>query len=337
MEDNNLDAAGLDVLDNTSPDVVQEPQPSPPDTGGGGAPEEPSDDSALIREMLSRNGITNPEQIRYEDEQGQETTRSWNSFSKDEKMNILSSIYNTGEVTEYSQDEIDLINQIRQSNQSPAEYLSDLQQKASQATQDEIYEVDQMTDDELFVLNALDIYGNENVSDEQLEKLLADAKSDPELYQKNIESLRAQYKRREDELQLQKQQELKAQQENEFNAFSTQILNEIQSWNQLADQPIELSVDDMNDLANFLLTRDEEGNTEFGKVMDNPKVFTQAAFWVLKGNDIMNEISGQIKAAYNKGLADGKKGQSPLVFTNNKDKKPGLVNDSMSANALDVS
>lgn len=332
MTNDALDAGGLDPFE--EPVASQDPpQDSQPPVSG---PEPNAGDNSLITELLAANGIKDSSKIKFEEEDGTMVERAWKDLSREEQLSILSP--ETSDVSNYSEEEINLIQRIRDTQQSPEEYLETLKNEAAQAVQQTpMYEIDGISDDELFVLDAIDKYGEENVSDEQLEELLKNAKSDSDLYAKTIESLRTQYKQREDELNYQKQQESEAQQEQDFQNFSTSILKEIQSLNKIGGQDIELSVDDMNDIANYILTRDEDGNSEFGKIMNNPKRFVELAFWALKGNDIMNEISGQLKTAYDKGVEAGKKGQSPLIFnTNPKDRNSAHNVNQTSAAALDV-
>lgn len=332
MDDLNLDAGSLDPFEDSegSPEPSQEP-PTP-------VQNEPSESPAnddLVSALLEANGIKDPSKIKFEEEDGTVVERPWNQLSKEEQLSILSPQYS--EDSDYSEEEVNLIQRIRESQQSPEEYLEALKNEAAAAIQhDTSYEIDGITDDELFILDAIDKYGEENVSDEQLEELLKNAKSDPDLYKRAIENLRVEYKQREDELNYRKQQEAEAQKEQDFNNFSTSVLNEIQSLNSIGGQSIELSVDDMNDVANYILTRDEDGNSEFGKVMNDPKRFVELAFWALKGNDIMSEISSQLKAAYDKGVEAGKKGQSPLAFNNPKDKPKARTVNHTSADSLDV-
>lgn len=317
-----MDANGLDPQFE-EPTIPQDP--TPPDDGGTPPVEPPQNnddegisDSDLVRSILAQNGITDPDKIKFEGEDGKLVEQSWKNLSKEEKLSILTSA-SPQPANEFTEEEVNLINQIRESRQTPTAYLSSLERAAAEATKSEVYNIDGIDDDELFVLDALDRYGNENVTDEQLEALLNNAKSDPELYAMQIQNLRQQYKQKEDDLRLQQQQQTDAQQEQEYQHFSEAILGEIKSLTQVAGQSIELSIDDMNELANYILTRDENGNSEFGKAMNDPKLFTQVAFWALKGNDIMNEISSQIKLAYERGLAAGQKGQSKLAFSQKKD------------------
>lgn len=296
---------------------------------------EPKGDS-ILEDFLSANGIDSSK-IKFEDESGNVVERSWNELSKEEKLSILFTPSLTP-VDQYSTEEMDLISKIREAQLTPEQYLESLkEQTTAPMPQAPVYEIDGISDDELFVLDALDKYGEENVSDEQLEELLKNAKADPDLYQKAIENLRATYKHREDEYRYREQQELEAQREQEFNEFSNTVLKEIQSLDMLGGQNIELSVDDMNDIANYILSRDDAGNSEFSRTMNDPKKFVELAFWALKGNDIMSEISSQLKAAYEKGVEAGKKGQSQLTFGNSStDTNPARTSKHMSASALDV-
>ncbi len=320
MPDDLLDVSAVDPYEG---DALQEQEPINPSVNTPESPTQQSEgDSDVIKDLLTANGISDTARIKFEEDDGRIIARDWKDLSKQEKLSILSSAISGGDTaSEISQEEIDLINHIRETKQSPLEYLESLREQITQNQQDTApYEIDTISDDELFALDILDRYGEENVTDEQLANMLESAKSDADLYAKTINNLRTHYKQREDDLKLQKQQQLEAQHEQEFNLYSDAILREIQSLREVAGQEIELSTDDMNDLANYILTRDDKGSSEFGKALNDPKFVTSMAFWALKGNDIMNEISSQIKTAYEKGVEAGKKGQSQLVITTNRDK-----------------
>lgn len=328
-----------DVLDANALDDLEPVQTPPADDGNGDGSQNPPDggngnqqQEDLTVDLLRGMGITDPTKIKFETDDGSMEERDWKDLTKEEKLAILSP------QSDYSEAEVDLIKSIRDSQQTPDEYLEQIRQEAASAVQpDTVYEIDSMSDDELYVLDIIDKLGEENVTDEQLQSMLTNAKSDEALYQKTIEALRTQYKQREDDLKIQKQQEAQAQQEQVFNSFSESILKEIKSLKEVAGKEIELTTDDMNELANFILTRDENGNSEFGKAMNDPKLFTQMAFWALKGNDIMNEISSQIKLAYEHGIEEGKKGHSSLVIDKSKDgNKPNSNNNPKSNSAASL-
>lgn len=292
-----------------------------------------NDDSQVIADMLAANGIADPSRIKFEDEGGAVTERDWNSLTREEKYGVLSSGKEAD--SSLSDDEIQLLNSIRESGRTPDAYINSLKETAAKDAGARSYEIDGISDDELFVLDALDKYGEDNVSDEQLETLLSNAKSDPELYTKTISALRNEYKRREDDLKLQDQKREDEKSAADFQDFSDTVLNEIEALQRNTSQQLELTVDDMNDLANFILTRDDNGNSEFGKMMNDPKQLVQLAFWALKGDEIMKEISSQLKLAYDRGVAAGKGGRSRLAFNDRKDAGP-VRGAYQSASELDV-
>jgi hypothetical protein len=79
---------------------------------------------------LKTRGIDDVSKIKFEDENGQIEERSWDSLSREEKFNILNTpleipqenrvIDNNNELSE---EEIQLINEIRQTNLTPSQYV----------------------------------------------------------------------------------------------------------------------------------------------------------------------------------------------------------------------
>ena len=323
-EANTLD---LDDLDDVQDYVNDSPESheSDPDTGNdANEPDNQQDNFDLTRELLTLQGISDINKIKFEDESGAVVEKSWDSLTNNEKLMILS--HQEDPDTSLDAAEIELINQIRESGMSPDQYIQNLQ--ASKESIPAEYEVDSMNDDELFCLDLLDKIGSDNISDEELQQALDNAKTNPTLYNKQVASLRVYYKTLED--QRKQQIELEKQQEEErlFNEFTNSVVNSIRNFNALEDTPVELSQDEMEDLANYILTKDSSGFSEFGRLLNDPMSFTKAAFWMLKGPEILNEMQKQIKEAYLRGYNESHK--TPMnkkVFT-----KPSNTSASKSSN-----
>ena len=87
-----------------------------------------------------------------------------------------------------------------------------------------------------------------------------------------------------------------------------------------------LNNEDKEELAQFILGRDQAGINWFGKALEDPDTVVRMAWFALKGedafNDIENYISQQIKTAaqnaYNKGLEEGKKNKVVINPSYNK-------------------
>ena len=292
-EANTLD---LDDLDDFQDPIIDEPEPQDTEPQEPQDPQEPTDEFDLTRELLTRQGISDINKIKFEDESGAMVEKSWDSLSNNEKLMILS--HQEDPDTSLDDAEIELINQIRESGMTPDQYIQSLQVSEPPTP---TYEVDSMSDDELFCLDLLDKVGADNITDEELQQALENAKANENLYSKQVASLRVYYKdletKRQQEIELEKQEEA----EQQFNIFANNIVESIRNFNSFEDTPVELSTDEMEDLANYILTRDASGYSEFGRLLNDPIQFTKAAFWMLKGPEILNEMQKQIKEAYLRG------------------------------------
>lgn len=271
--------------------------------------EESETDFDLAKELLTLQGISDMNKIKFEDESGAVIEKSWDSLSNNEKLMILS--HQEDPDTSLDAAEIELINQIRESGMTPDQYIQSLQTVEPPVV---TYEVDNMSDDELFCIDLLDKIGSDNITDEELQQALDSAKANPNLFSKQVASLRVYYKDLEDQRLRNEEIAKQEEAEHEFNIFSNNIIDSIRNFNALEDTPVELSLEEMDDLANYILTRDASGYSEFGRLLNDPVQFTKAAFWMLKGPEILNEMQNQIKEAYLRGYNETHK-TTKKVFT----------------------
>ena len=310
-EANTLD---LDDLDDIQDPVVETSDPVDDEPDYGDNTQEPvnqDDTFDLTKELLALQGIVDINKIKFEDESGAVVEKTWDSLSNNEKLMILS--HQEDPDTSLDAAEIELINQIRESGMTPDQYIQSLQTVEPQAA---TYEVDSMSDDELFCIDLLDKIGSDNITDEELQQALDSAKANESLFSKQVASLRTYYKDLEDQRQQQIEIEKQEEAERNFATFSNNIIDSIRNFNTFEDTPVELSQDEMEDLATYILARDASGYSEFGKLLNDPMQFTKAAFWMLKGPEILNEMQQQIKAAYLRGYHETHKpGVNTKVFT----------------------
>ena len=305
---NTLDIPDFDDLEGYQDPVTVEPDPVDPK--GDEPSGDNNDDFDLTKELLTLQGITDMNKIKFEDESGAVVEKAWDSLSNSEKLMILS--HQEDPDTSLDAAEIELINQIRESGMTPIQYIQSLNEPQQPV---QVYEVDSMSDDELFCIDLLDRLGADNITDEELQQALDKAKENESLFSKQVASLRVYYKDLEEKKMLQEQMAQQRQREYEYNTFAASVVDAIKNFNSFEDTPVELSRDEMDDLANYILTRDDSGYTEFGKVFSDPKQVTKAAFWMLKGSEILDEMQKQIKEAYLRGYNETHKKPSTKVFT----------------------
>lgn len=277
-----------------------------------GSESDSGSNEGFIDALLSLQGIYDKNKIKFEDESGAIVNKSWDSLSNNEKLMILSNQEDPD--TSLDSLEIGLINQIRESGLTPEQFIQNLQMAAIPVPEPS-YEVDGMSDDELFCIDLLDKVGSDNISDEELQQALDNAKTNPSLYSKQVASLRNYYKDLEEQRYQQIELEKQKEAEDQYEIFTNDVLNSIENFAFSEDIPVDLSYADKEDLANFILTRDASGYSEFGQLLNDPDYFTRAAFWTLRGPEILNEMQNQIKEAYLRGYYENPNHSNNRVVT----------------------
>lgn len=271
-----------------------------------------SDD--LTNEVLRLKGIVDPSKIKFEDETGAVVERSWDTLTRSEQLNILAG--QEQEEYDLDDDEIELLNTIRKSGMSVNEFFANMQQ--SQEVPEKSYKIDQLSDEDVYALDLLEKVGSDNITDEELEQAINNAKQNETLFKKTVEGLRKEYIRLQQDEEAQLANEQAAQQEAAYRQFATSITNEIRGLNSFAGQELELSGEDAEELAAFMLDLDEQGTSAFGRALQDPNLFTKAAFWLLNEEQIIEELTKQMQENYKRGYeaakADFGKSKPAVVF-----------------------
>lgn len=274
----------------------------------------------LTTELLKIRGIEDSSKIKFEDETGATIERAWDDLSDNEKLNILAGEPSpeVDEDQQLDEDEIQLINAIRNSGMNVQQYMNNIAPvQAPQA-----YNQENLSDDELYALNILQTVGSDNITDEELEQAIARAKEDEDLYRRTVTGLRQQYQQLQKDEQNRLEQEQYAKQQEQYNAFANVIDNNIQNFSNFAGQEIELDNDEKQQLRDYMLNIDEKtGLSSLGKDLQNPETLVRAAFWILNEDKIMNELAKQAQDAYKRGYNAGKV-TSKTTFVKKPQSKP---------------
>ena len=309
--ENNFDDTMFEVdeFDETPTPSNLETDPKPEKTDNqetdSTPPSEGDQEDDLTTEVLRLRGISNPDKIKFEDESGAVTERSWDSLTKEEQINILADQREHQETNnELAEDEIDLINAIRNSGMSVQDYMQTITPQINQPQ--DTNQFDAMSDEDLYAFDILNKVGNDNITDEELDAALEAAKANETLFKKTVDGLRQQYNRLQEEQKqnIANQQQAAAQQR--YQAFANVVNNQIDNFNSFAGQPIQLSNQDKDNLSEFMLALDEDGSSALGKALQDPKLLTKAAFWLLNEQELIAELQKQQQDAYTRGYNAGK-------------------------------
>lgn len=297
----------VDEFEETPTQEKQEPDPKPDKEDGPDStpPSEGDQEDDLTTEVLKLRGISNPDKIKFEDESGAVTERSWDSLTKEEQINILADQREHQETNnDLAEDEIDLINAIRNSGMSVQDYMQTITPQINQPQ--DTNQFDSMSDEDLYAFDILNKVGNDNITDEELDAALEAAKANETLFKKTVDGLRQQYNRLQEEQKqnIANQQQAAAQQR--YQAFANVVNSQIDNFNSFAGQPIQLSNQDKDNLSEFMLTLDEDGSSALGKALQDPRLLTKAAFWLLNEQELIAELQKQQQDAYTRGYNAGK-------------------------------
>lgn len=269
---------------------IENPSPS-------NMPQDQQVEDDLTTEVLRLKGISDPSKIKFEDESGAIVERSWDALTREEQLNILIDSAEESN-NELDNDEIELINTIRDSGMSVQDYLNNISQQTQLPKE---YKVDQLSDEDLYALDLLEKVGSDNITDEEITQAVEAAKQNEQLFKKTVEGLRKEYIRLQENEEAQLAQQQEAERAQAYKAFSNSINKEIKSLNSFIGKDLELSNEDMEELSDFILNLDSNGLSSFGKAMNDPKLFTRAAFWILNEDKIAEELNKQIQDSYKRG------------------------------------
>lgn len=321
-------AIGIDELDDD--DIFEGSQEENPvdEPSGYQQQESNDDDDSFMSDFLRSKGIDDPSRIKFEDENNNIIERNWNDLTREEQINIL----NTPLQPQYednndlSDEEVTLLTQIRQSGLTPSQYLQQIQ--GEQIIQEPTYKIDDLSDDEVYILDLESRVGE--LSDDDAAQALSVAKQNEDLFNKQVEGIRKEYKDREDYNTQQEQAQLEQQQQEAYYQYQDAVINAINNFNSIGNLDLNFEDSDKEELAEFMLSPDEAGNNYLYRALQDPETLVKAAWFILNGDEAFDSITdyftNQIKLVsenqYRKGYEEGKKGTSPsrptVVIQNNK-------------------
>lgn len=283
----------------------------------------------VVTELLKRQGIEDPNQISFEKEDGSIEKLKWDDLSLEEQLNILNQKPENDDLPpvndEIGEDIQSLAKELKDNNMSVDDFINYIKDQSIQGYQASLqphYEVDNITDDDLFKIDLKNRIPD--ITPEQLETALEQAKSNEELYNKQVNGIREEYKQFEEEQNAQNEAITVEEQQQQYNEFANAITQTIDSLDNVNGIDIELEDEDKYELAQFILGQDAAGVSNFGKALNDPETFVKVAWFALKGADAIDSITDYFKnqitkvreSSYQKGLEDvGSKKNKPRVVT----------------------
>ena len=268
---------------------------------------EPVEDD-LVTTYLKSKGISDPTKIQFENDEGGIDEVDFNTLSKEEQLTMLQELASL----EYSDYERQVVDFVRQNGGDLKTIIEQYQQKAIEdylaqnpdAAHQKSYSIDDYSDDELYIADLAVKFPD--FTEEELNSKLESAKINEELFKKEVDSLRAFYKAEEDK----QAEEAKQTEQQQFEALQQTLKDSLGKFNEVlldADDPqsdaLEIEESDKQQMLDYLLTPDKDGQTQFDKDLSDPSALIELAWLRTHGRDTLTGISQYWK----KELADTRK------------------------------
>lgn len=319
--DDGLDQDYNITNDDFNPDTYVKPylgangEPEPDIIQDGGSTE-PDNEDDLITALLKSKGIKDST-IKIESEDGTIEEKDFNSLSREEQLEILNSNDSTPDPLEdLDNEEIDLLNNIRENGLSVQEYLDWIRRQAVDdyvnQINDEYSRIDSLTDEEIFFLDLKSM--NPDITDEEAASALEQEKNSI-IWDKKIQGLRQRYK----ELETAELEAQDAANQEEAKRQALEIQNNIQeavnNFNSIGE--FDLEDEDKEEIAELIFGVDNTGTRYLARYLSNPETLVKMAWFALKGEEALETISSYYKDQidqyskdnYKKGFEDGKSGK----------------------------
>ena len=218
----NTDNDSVEIDSEVVVDDILEDVESEPDNDSNSS-SEPIKDENVIDMFLKDRGIVDPTKIQFENENGEIENIDFSSLDKDEQLNILKELTNPG----LSDHEIEVVNYLRKNKVSFNEVIDYFAEQRLQeylnenpdAVHPKHYSIDEYTDEDLYLADLKSKYPS--FTDDELVSKLNIAKSDENLFSKEVEILRENYKAEEDRAK----QEAEYAEQQEYESLKTNLIN----------------------------------------------------------------------------------------------------------------
>ena len=304
-----------DLLDDPGTQVVEDdntPKPLDPtddpilndyvngSTGDNDTPDSSEDENNkshdsgdFLHNFLKEKGIEDPSKLQWEDENGEITDVDFDSLSDEDKLNVLNSLSDPG----LSQHEIDVVNYLRQNGVTFNQVIEYFSKKAvdDYITQNpdsvptKTYTIDDYTDEELYLADLKSKYPD--FTDEELTSKLNSAKSNEELFKKEVNALRTEYKNEEDaQIEAQRQEEQQA-----YNDLVGNLQNILGNFNEVVldstdpeSDVLEIEDSDKEQVLAYLLNQDTDGKSQLVKDLENPTTLIELAWLRTQGRALID-------------------------------------------------
>ena len=279
-----------DVIDNAQETkTVEEPRDTTNRITDDENPNGNEEQDSGISKFLKSKGIKDSTKINFVD-----GAKDWKDLTSDEQFNVLDSLTQE-EKPILSQDEVDLLNQIRESNLTPKQYINSLSLKETpEEPEQEVptYDFNKINDDTLFVSDLLSRINIESVGDEQaqrayIENRLKEAKEYPVIYKQEVDNIRNYYIKAQNDVLTKIKEDKEREIEKRNTEYSNKITEAIDNIKSIGNLDIDLEDEEKKEIKDLLLSKDKAGVSWLAKILNDPDTVARLGMYYLYGDKII--------------------------------------------------
>lgn len=283
------------IIDNSFENILEEDsKENEPEDKEDDENTETEDD--VIIAFLKERGIADPKQIQFQNDDGEIENLSFDSLSREEQLTILKELTDPG----LSDHEIEVVNYLRKNKVSFNEvidYFADqrLQEYLNEHPEDvhaKNYSIDEYSDDELYIADLKSKYPS--FTDEEILSKLNIAKSDENLFKKEVDVLRENYKAEEDRAK----QEAEVAEQQEYESLRNSLMDAAKSFSEIVldssdpqSDSLVIEDQDRNKILEYLLNQNKDGKSQFVKDIENPETLIELAWYRINGKDTLTGVT----------------------------------------------
>ena len=237
----------------------------------------------------------------------------FNTLSKEEQLTMLQDLASS-DYTDYEKDVINYLRSVNMDltsviqyfqNKAIEDYLNENPDKVHQRS----YKIDEYNDDELYITDLKRKFPD--FSEDELKSKLETAKSNEELFNKEVIALREYYKKEEEAEEAREKQETEFAEQQQYEQLRNTLLDAANRFTEIrfdttdtSDQDgFEIEESDRQKALDYLLALDSNNESQFDKDLSDPNALFALAYLRTSGRDLINQTSQY----YKKLLADAKK------------------------------
>ena len=218
----------------------------------------------------------------------------------EDKINILTQAEQEEIEDDLSEEEVELLNFMRENNFSKKDletYYKNEALKQIEENSSYEYSSDDYSDDELVYSRYKELFPK--MSDDMIiERMQKEKEENEELYNENATEIRDHYRNIEEEMLKQSELDEIERQKQELEDFKENVVNASSEISHIDE--LELEPKDKEDVISYILDQDANGASRFAKDLNDPKKLFLAAWFLAKGDEAFKTLTDYYKSEIDK-------------------------------------